>query len=235
MKFTEVPYFILKNFFLDNPSMMWHEPPPVVQTYTLITSAGANGQISPDGTINVLEGMSLKFDFIAKDDYNVENVIINGVSIGSLDTYTIENIRENYTIAATFTEEPFYNMVSTVISGNGTVSPLGSVQYQETSNVTYTFTPSSDSIVSMVLVDGEYIIPPPQVSYTFIDIYNNHTIDVAFDYSPIHIITSSVSGGNGNITPLGNTEILRNGSQTYTFIPSAGYQVDRVIVDNEDV
>jgi hypothetical protein len=45
-------------------------------------------------------------------------------------------------------------------------------------------------------------------------------------------ITSSVSGGNGTISPDGVTYVASGGSQAYTFTPNLGYKVLDVLVDS---
>jgi fibronectin type 3 domain-containing protein len=49
-----------------------------------------------------------------------------------------------------------------------------------------------------------------------------------------HTITSS-AGTGGTISPLGSTSVTSGGSQTFTIVPSSGYQVSSVIVDGASV
>ena len=46
-----------------------------------------------------------------------------------------------------------------------------------------------------------------------------------------HIITASVSGGNGTITPSGDVEVEDGKDQTFTIIPAEGYRIQLVLVD----
>ncbi len=70
--------------------------------YTITATAGDGGSISPDGEISVLEGGSQFFTFIADSGYKVENVMVNGISQGPLETYEFTNINVNSTIHVTF-------------------------------------------------------------------------------------------------------------------------------------
>jgi hypothetical protein len=79
-------------------------------TYTIQSSAGAGGTISPSGTITVNQGSSQTFNISANSGYQVANVVVNDVNQGAISTYTFSNITSNHTIGASFsittTESP---------------------------------------------------------------------------------------------------------------------------------
>jgi Divergent InlB B-repeat domain len=74
--------------------------PPSV--YTIIASAGANGTISPSGNVSVNGGSSQQFVMAGATGYQVADVLVDGVSVGAVTSYTFSNISANHTIAATF-------------------------------------------------------------------------------------------------------------------------------------
>ncbi len=70
-------------------------------TYTITTSAGANGTISPgSGSVNC--GTSPTYTITADSGYHVVDVVIDSVSQGPLTSYTFTNVKANHTISATF-------------------------------------------------------------------------------------------------------------------------------------
>ena len=73
-------------------------------TYEITASAGANGSISPNGAVEVNCGANQIFTITANSGYAVADVLVNGVSVGAVTTYTFEDVTENQTISASFVE-----------------------------------------------------------------------------------------------------------------------------------
>ena len=71
-------------------------------TFTITASAGPNGSISPSGEISVNHGSEQSFTITPNIGYIVEDVMVDGSSIGAVDAYTFNNITQNHTISATF-------------------------------------------------------------------------------------------------------------------------------------
>jgi hypothetical protein len=74
-----------------------------VDTYTITTSAGANGRITPAGPITANEGTNRIFTIHPDAGYQILNVKIDGDSIGTETKYTFEDISADHTIEAGFT------------------------------------------------------------------------------------------------------------------------------------
>jgi type IV pilus assembly protein PilY1 len=73
-----------------------------IGSYTISTSAGSNGSISPAGPVSVAPGGSASFVIIPDPAYAVDDVQINGSSIGAVTTYTFTAVSSDQTIAAQF-------------------------------------------------------------------------------------------------------------------------------------
>ncbi len=73
---------------------------------TIAASAGANGTISPSGTVLVTYGSNQTFDIGPAAGYHVADVVVDGVSQGAITTYTFLNVTSNHTISATFVINP---------------------------------------------------------------------------------------------------------------------------------
>ena len=70
--------------------------------YTIKTTAGAGGSISPSGSVSVREGRDQTFTITPDKGYAVSNVKIDGKSIGAVKSYTFENVRRTHTIEVIF-------------------------------------------------------------------------------------------------------------------------------------
>ena len=70
--------------------------------YTIKTTAGAGGSISPSGSVSVREGRDQTFTITPDKGYAVANVKIDGKSIGTVKSYTFENVRRTHTIEVIF-------------------------------------------------------------------------------------------------------------------------------------
>ena len=88
--------------------------PPAPTTYTITANAGANGIISPSGSVTVTAGESKTFTVTPNNGYVVDTVEVNGESVTLTDgEYTFSNVSANATIAATFKAQPSVGPVST--------------------------------------------------------------------------------------------------------------------------
>src|SRR6185369_13373772 len=63
-----------------------------VNNYTIAASADARGSIAPSGNITVVPGANQTFTFTPITGYNVVNVVVDGVPMGSLPSYTFTNV-----------------------------------------------------------------------------------------------------------------------------------------------
>jgi uncharacterized repeat protein (TIGR02543 family) len=70
--------------------------------FVITASAGERGNIAPSGDQSVPYGTSQTFTITPEDGYHVEDVVVDGNSVGAVPTYTFTNVMANHTIAATF-------------------------------------------------------------------------------------------------------------------------------------
>ncbi len=72
-------------------------------TYTITATAGANGAITPTGSVTVNYGGSKTFSITPGIDHHIADVVVDGGSVGAITSYTFSNVTTNHTIAASFT------------------------------------------------------------------------------------------------------------------------------------
>ncbi len=77
---------------------------PLIE-YVITASAGANGLVLPAGASSVQEGTSVTYTITPDQGYVVENVLVNGSSVGAVSTYTFSNISADNTISVSFALE----------------------------------------------------------------------------------------------------------------------------------
>lgn len=79
--------------------------------YTITAEAGKGGSISPDGAVNVTKGSTRTFTITPDKGYVISDVLMDGVSIGAVGSYTFSDIAASHTIKAVFAEAtglPYY-------------------------------------------------------------------------------------------------------------------------------
>ena len=116
----EVMTISLENITTNHNLVVTSEP----FKYTITTSAGSNGSITPSATVNY--GSSKTINISPSTGYEVNEVIVDGVNKGKITTYTFNNITDNHTISVTFKkldEQKFTVNCTTVQNGNISVSP----------------------------------------------------------------------------------------------------------------
>ncbi|NOU98753.1 endo-1,4-beta-xylanase [Paenibacillus planticolens] len=70
--------------------------------HKITATAGTGGTITPSGEVEVVSGASQTFTITANSNYSIANVLVDGVSVGAVSTYTINQVKEDHTIAVTF-------------------------------------------------------------------------------------------------------------------------------------
>ena len=74
----------------------------VLNTHTIAAFAGAHGSILPSGSVVVSNGGSQTFSITPEQNYRVADVVVDGSSVGSVVTYTFDNVDRNHTIEVSF-------------------------------------------------------------------------------------------------------------------------------------
>lgn len=88
--------------------------------WTITASAGANGSIAPAGAVVVGDGATPSFAITPVAGYHVQDVLVDGVSVGAVTNYTFLPVHANQTIAASFAPSDF--TVNVTVSGSGSVA-----------------------------------------------------------------------------------------------------------------
>jgi MYXO-CTERM domain-containing protein len=73
-----------------------------VRKYTISASAGANGDISPSGTVMLDQNENQTFTITPQSGYAVSTLSVDGVAEAVAASYTFTNVTANHTISITF-------------------------------------------------------------------------------------------------------------------------------------
>ncbi len=174
-------------------------------------------------------GSSQTFTFYPDEGYEVSVVRVDGVVQPLSNSYTFTNVTANHTISVSFALKTY--TITASAGANGTISPSGATPVTHGSNQTFTFSPNAGYEVSGITVDGT--TRPVADSYTFTNVTADHTISVSFALKTYTINASA--GPNGSISPSGPTTVDHGTSQTFTYAPAEGYEVNEVLVDGSRV
>jgi hypothetical protein len=165
-----------------------------ISSFTVTSSAGANGSISPSGKVSVNSGANQTFTITPAANYKVSAVTVDGVSAGAVPSFTFSNVKANHTIAASFAFDT--HIITGTAGENGTIDPSGSVQVKHGADQTFTITPVAGFRVEDVHVDGTSIGAVSQ--NTFKNVSTNHTISATFSIRSIWYVDDNIAyAGDG--------------------------------------
>ena len=81
--------------------------------FTIAASAGANGGVSPVGSLSATQGTDVTYTFTPSSGYHVAAVTVDGSSVAVASSYTFTNVQAVHTIAVTFSRSA---KISTALS-----------------------------------------------------------------------------------------------------------------------
>jgi len=197
----------------------------------VVINAGASegGTIDPAGLIKVDVGKSKTFTITPDeaDGYYIANVIVNGVRVGPVKSYTFKGVKDAQSIIALF--EKKYPVLATA-GPNGSVNPPGVTWLEAGGSQTFTFTPAEGYHVLDVRVNEEW--KGAMASFNLTDISRPTSIMVLFtnEYA-----VASRAGIGGKIIPSGPTAVTHGSSLAFTITPSKGYYLAEIKLDGNTV
>jgi hypothetical protein len=77
-----------------------------IKTFTITATVGVGGSISPSGAVVVNYGANQTFTIMPDAGYQVADVVVDGISIGAVTSYTFTNVTADHIVSAAFSEIP---------------------------------------------------------------------------------------------------------------------------------
>jgi len=217
----------------DRVSITVTSPSPT--QFTITASVGANGSISPSGTIVKNAGESQQFTATPSTNYVVDQWYLDGSSVQAGGTiYTLPNIHSDHTVYVTFRYVPPKYTITASAGANGSISPSSTIVKNAGENQQFIATPNTGYTVDTWHLDGS-ADQTGGTTYTLNNIQSDYSVHVKFKSVPPEYTIISSAGANGSIDPSG--EILKNAgeSQQFTATPNTNYAVDQWYVDGSSV
>ncbi len=200
--------------------------------YAIIPTSGENGSISPSGQVLLGKGSSWRFTMNPVSGYEVEDVEVDGNSVGPVAEYTFTDVSSDHEISVRFKPSTEKQYVITVSSGeNGDINPPpGAIVVNEGASRRFTIAPDDGYAVEDVLVDGVSVGPVPE--YILTNLSADHQISVTFKLGGRYTIKAT-SGSHGGIEPSGTIEVKEGVDQKFTMYADYGYTVENVFIDGD--
>jgi len=218
--------------------------------FTITSSAGTGGSITPLGQTSVSTGGSQLFTITPNTGFEIATITVDGhpetVTTPSGQSYTFTNVTSDHSISATFTNVQF--TITSSASANGAINPNGSVLVNSGSDKTFTITPNSGYIIASITVDGnpETVTTPSGQTYTFTNITTDHTISAAFVVDiTYYTFSGKILYDNVSSSPFQNTTITLTsvdttveattnaaGGFSFNSLPPGTYQISLTTTNN---
>ena len=189
----------------------------ILNTYSITATARTGGTISPSGMVSVNCGANQIFTITPNTNYQVTDVLVDGNLVGTVTSYTFNNVTANHTISATFAINT-YTVTPSAAGTGGSLSPSTpqTVNYNQTTS--FTVTPNTGYSVASVTGCGGTLSGN---TYTTGPITGNCTVTVTFAINTYTITASA--GASGSITPSTPQTVNYNQTTSFTVTPNAGY------------
>ena len=155
----------------------------VRQQFDVVFTFSAGGTVSVSGgdsindhTRRVYYDDVLEFTFLPDEGYQLFDVQVNNVSVGSHPPYQLTHILQNSTVNADFAVQTY--SISVVKHGLGTVDPMAAADSSYFATTTFSFTPSFCRQLDSLLLDGVPVTATNPFSINHL--VGNHQLDVYF-------------------------------------------------------
>ena len=194
------------------------------QVLTVTATAGPNGAITPSGASSVPYGAdSPTFTITPATGYVINDVLLDGISVGQVGSYTIRSVTGNHTLTATFVQTNRF----TITMGAGVAGYPATGDYRVDRRVDYSFwaLPGYEAL-TLVNETGGSSAPS---GWADMQVPRSLTITAQLMNLTITLSTD----GNGSIQGPGS--VAYGQIPSYTFTPKAGYKLDQVLVDTVPV
>jgi PKD repeat protein len=203
------------------------------EKYTITTQIEGNGQISPQGNIELERGSSQIFTFTPESDSTIKDIIIDGISKGPLKTYILSFVTQPHTIKAIFAKIPTIKITASVNNQCGTIEPSGEITLTKGSNQTFLIKPDDTCIIQDVKVNEE---SKGNIRvYTFWNVQKDSTIKAFFEAIPIYHKVAITKTEGGTVEPSGTFKVREGDTINLKPEPDKGYTLASVVANNKAI
>ena len=90
---------------------------PEKKSFTITLEQKGEGTITPQGNMTVKAGARVVYSFAPKHGSHIQDVRIDGISIGAFNSYIFEAVNENHTVSVVFEKDTPEAVQSNQING----------------------------------------------------------------------------------------------------------------------
>lgn len=209
-------------------------------TYTVAVSSGGHGSVDPDGDVLVEYGDSLTVKIAPDTGYVLKSVILDGIDVTSSVSglvFVLNDVVSDHSVRVEF--EVITYTVTVIAGENGSANPTTSVvEYGKSLKIV--FIPEPGYRTSYLTINGgDRIVPDDRTNYVIDDIIEDKAVEVFFErddssYASVSVAIVGHGTVNGNSDSF-KDEVLKGSPYTITSVPSEGYRLSKVLVDNVEV
>ena len=192
-----------------------------VNAYTITASTGSGGSISPSGTVTVTSGGNQIFTITPNTNYHVANVMVDGVSQGTITSYVFTSVTAAHTIAATFAINSFNIIFNASSGGSITGTPNQTVDYGGSMTAVTAVPTTGYHFVNWTGTNGFVTTTANPLTVTNVTVSQNVTANFAIN---TYNLSFSADTG-GSLTGTANQVVNYGGNSTaVTAVPAIGYK-----------
>ncbi|HEY1173366.1 MAG TPA: putative Ig domain-containing protein [Verrucomicrobiae bacterium] len=177
----------------------------VTTSYTITTAAGANGSVSPSGSVSKDSGTSQTFTATPNTGYQIDQWLVNGAVVQTGGTtFALNNIQANQAVSVSF--KALNYMITASAGANGGISPAGSFSKNAGSSQTFTATAQTGYAVDQWFLNGSPV-QSAGTSYTLNNIQANQTVSVSFKVvtssgRSLKVVSTATTAGSSVVVPV---------------------------------
>ncbi|HEY6942981.1 InlB B-repeat-containing protein [Dokdonella sp.] len=193
-----------------------------IDTHTVTPGvSGGNGTISPSTPQTVNHGATTSFTLTPAANYHIGTV--SGTCGGTLagNVYTTNAVTVDCTVVASFAIDT-HTVTPSVSGGNGTISPSTPQTVNHGATTSFTLTPDPNYHVGAIT--GTCGGTLAGNVYTTNAVTADCTVVASFAIDT-HMVTPSVGGGNGTISPSTPQAVNHGATTTFTLAPASSYHI----------
>lgn len=196
--------------------------------YTITATAGTHGTVNGAEAVsaNIAYGSNYALTFTPDANYQVADVVVDGVTVGAVDSYEFINVTANHTVEVSF-EAIMYTLTATSNMEGCTITPA-TTTVQAGSNVSYTLSAASGCHLLNVIANGEEVAVTNN-AFTITDVQSDYTIFANF--APNYVTVTVNQPAHATITP-GTQTYAYGATPSYMIVPEVGYEVVSVTAGN---
>ena len=220
--------FYVRAVYDDDAHSAWSWPASFITNHLIIADSGNNGQMEPEGNIEVTHRNNQLFQIIPSTGYHIDDVLVDGASNGAVEFYLFEDVQQSHTIHAEFAINLYTITAQPNNDDFGNVTGAG--EYEHFEEVTLTATSATGYHFLNWTEDGEEVSTDPVYFFTA-EGERNLTANFAIN---VYTITAEPNNEDfGTVTGAGVYEHFAE--VTLTATPATGYQFLNWTEEGEEV